>query len=65
MTLNGSEIYYITWLQRRRKRSADAAENLGFDALKSKNFGLGSLRGPDLYSARSPVREPEAMPSTS
>jgi hypothetical protein len=40
MTLNGSEIYYITWLQWDRKRGVDAAENLGFYALGSKNFGL-------------------------
>jgi uncharacterized protein YjbI with pentapeptide repeats len=40
MTLNGSEISQITWLQRDRKRGADAAENLGFYALRSKNFGL-------------------------
>src|SRR5207248_480948 len=32
----------ITWLQRDRKRGADVAENLGFYALRSKNFGLGN-----------------------
>jgi hypothetical protein len=44
MTLNGSEISQITWLQRDRKRGADAAENLGFYALRSKNFGLRGMK---------------------
>jgi hypothetical protein len=44
MTLNGSEIYYITWLQRDRKRGVDAAQNLGFYALESKNFELESAQ---------------------
>jgi hypothetical protein len=40
-----SEIFQITWLQRDRKKGADAAENLGFYALRSKNFGLNRNSG--------------------
>ena len=50
--------YQITWLQRDLKSRADGAENLGFYALRSKNFGLASHRGVssprDLHSMTTP-----------